>query len=83
MSVIESASRLFDLLASHDTTFTKYLTPGLAVEEITRLVTPTGIEQLPDEVIAFYSRFNLPRGYAYSSDQPTFYGIYWLLDPER
>lgn len=32
--------------------------------------------------MAFYNRFNLPKGYAYNEDQPRFYGIYWLLGLE-
>lgn len=81
MGVIESATRLFDLLSARDNTFTKYLTAGLPEEEIARLVAPTGI-RLPAEVVTFYRRFNLPPGYAGSADQPHFYGIYWFLGLE-
>lgn len=81
MGVIEAATRLFDLLASRDDTFTKYLIPGLPKEEIARLVAPTGV-QLPEEAVEFYSRFNLPKEYAYSQDQPWFYGIHWMLGLE-
>ncbi|HET8670624.1 MAG TPA: SMI1/KNR4 family protein [Candidatus Saccharimonadales bacterium] len=81
MGVVESASRLFDLLGSRDTTFTKYLKPGLSEDEIRPIIEPTGVE-LPSEAVAFYSRFNLPKGYQYSPDRPKFFGIYWLLSLE-
>jgi hypothetical protein len=81
MGVIESASRLLDLLASSDTTFTKCLKPGLSENEIRHIIEPIGVEP-PGEVVAFYSHFNLPAGYQYSPDQPTFFGIYWLLSLE-
>jgi prepilin-type processing-associated H-X9-DG protein len=81
VSVVESASRLFDLLAATDDTFTRYLGPGLAEDRIREIVAPTGVE-LPREAVDFYGRFGLPRGYQYSDDQPTLYGIYWLLGLE-
>ena len=81
MGVVESASRLFEMLASRDGTFTKYLRPGLSENEIVAIVAPTGV-QLPAEAVAFYRHFNLVRGYQYSADQPTFFGVYWLLGLE-
>lgn len=81
MGVVESASRLFQMLASRDATFTKYLKPGLPENEIADIIAPTGV-QLPTEAVAFYRHFNLPKGYQYSADQPTFFGIYWLLGLE-
>lgn len=81
MSVVESATRLFDLLAAKDDTFTRYLRPGLAEDRIREIMAPTGVE-LPREAVDFYGRFSLPRGYQYSEDQPTLYGIYWLLSLE-
>ena len=78
MGVVEAASRLFDLLAENDDTFTRHLRPGMPEDEIRRLVMPVGVE-LPREAIDFYSRFSLPPGYQHSEDQPTLYGIYWLL----
>jgi hypothetical protein len=81
VSVVESATRLFDLLAAKDDTFTRYLRPGLAEDRIREIMAPTGVE-LPREAVDFYGRFSLPRGYQYSEDQPTLYGIYWLLSLE-
>ena len=81
MSVVESATRLFDLLAAKDDTFTRYLRPGLAEDRIREIVAPTGIE-LPREAVEFYGRFSVPSGYQYAEDQPTLYGIYWLLGLE-
>jgi hypothetical protein len=81
MGVVQSASRLFEFLSLRDTTFTKYLKPGLSENEIRNLIEPIGIE-LPREVVVFYSHFNLPSGYQYSPDHPTFFGIYWLLSLE-
>lgn len=81
MSITQSAARLFDLLAARDTRFTKYLRPGLSSERIEELVAPVG-RQLPAEVIEFYRHYDLPRGYFYEADQPSFYGIYWLLGLE-
>jgi hypothetical protein len=81
VSVVESATRLFDLLAAKDDTFTRYLGPGLAEDRIREIVAPTGVA-LPREAVDFYSRFSLPGGYQYSEDQPTLYGIYWLLGLE-
>lgn len=81
MGVIESATRLFDLLSARDDTFTKYLTIGLSEAEITRIMAPVGI-QLPAEAAEFYRHFNLPGAYAYQADQPHFYGIHWLLGLE-
>lgn len=81
MSVVESATRLFDLVAAKDDTFTRHLGPGLAEERIREIMAPTGVE-LPREAVDFYSRFNLPSGYQHSEDQPTLYGIYWLLGLE-
>jgi hypothetical protein len=75
MGIIESASRLFNLLASHNTTFTPYLMSGLPKSEIENLVGPLGIK-LPDEVITFYSHYNLPKGYQFNSDQPTFFAFF-------
>jgi hypothetical protein len=57
------------------------LKPGLSESGIAHIIAPTGV-RLPAEAIAFYSHFNLPRGYQYSADQPTFFGIYWLLGLE-
>lgn len=81
MGVVESASRLFDLLASRDDTFTRHLRPGLAEDRIRQIVAPAGVE-LSREAIEFYGRFSLPSGYQYSEDQPTLYGMYWLLSLE-
>jgi hypothetical protein len=81
LGVVETASRLFDLLTEKDDTFTRHLRPGLPEDEIRRLVMPVGVD-LPREAIDFYSRFGLPPGYQYSEDQPTLYGIYWLLGLE-
>ena len=81
MSVVESATRLFELLAARDDTFTRHLRPGLSEDRIRELVAPTGVE-LPREAVEFYGRFDLPRGYQHSADQPTLYGIYWLLGLE-
>jgi hypothetical protein len=81
VSVVESATRLFDLLAAKDDTFTRYLRPGLAEDRIREIMAPTGVE-LPREAVDFYSRFSVPSGYQYSEDQPTLYGIYWLLSLE-
>jgi hypothetical protein len=81
LGVVESASRLFDLLAEKDDTFTRHLRPGLPEDEIRRIVAPVGVE-LPREAIDFYSRFSLPSGYQHSDHQPTLYGIYWLLGLE-
>jgi hypothetical protein len=81
LSVVEAATRLFDLLAAKDDTFTRYLRPGLAEDRIREIVAPAGVE-LPREAIEFYGRFSLPSGYQHSEDQPTLYGIYWLLGLE-
>ncbi|HEX6373906.1 MAG TPA: hypothetical protein VF006_33565 [Longimicrobium sp.] len=81
MGVVESASRLFDLLAEKDDTFTRHLGPGLPEDEIRRMVAAVGVE-LPREAIDFYGRFSLPPGYQHAEDQPTLYGIYWLLSLE-
>ncbi|HST60717.1 MAG TPA: SMI1/KNR4 family protein [Longimicrobium sp.] len=81
MGVIESASRLFQLLATNDDTFTRHLRSGMPEARIREIMAPTGVE-LPAEAIAFYSRFNFANGYQYTGDQPTFYGIYWLLSLE-
>jgi hypothetical protein len=78
MGVIKSASRLFDLLSSQDTTFTKYLGKGLSKETINSIIMPTGIV-LPYEIFEFYSTFSLPSGYQYQPDSPTFFGIFWML----
>lgn len=81
MGVVESAARLFQHLAETDDTFTRHLGPGLPEDEIRRIVAPAGVE-LPAEAMEFYGRFNLPRGYQHSGDQPSLYGIYWLLGLE-
>jgi hypothetical protein len=81
LGVVESASRLFELLAEKDDTFTRHLGPGLPEDEIRRIVAPARVE-LPWEAIDFYSRFSLPGGYQYSEEQPALYGIYWLLGLE-
>lgn len=81
MSVVESATRLFELLAATDDTFTRYLRPGFAEDRIREIVAPAGVE-LSREAIEFYGRFSLPGGYQYSEDQPTLYGLYWLLSLE-
>ncbi|HEU0301863.1 MAG TPA: hypothetical protein VFR37_20580 [Longimicrobium sp.] len=81
LGVVESASRLFELLSATDDTFTRHLGPGLPEAEIRRIVAPAGVE-LPREAIDFYSRFSLPSGYQYGKDQPALYGIYWLLGLE-
>jgi hypothetical protein len=78
MGVIESASRLFEVLGSHDSTFTKYLIKGLSKEAIESIILPTGII-LPNEIIEFYSHYNLPSGYQYEPDHPTLFGIFWML----
>lgn len=81
MSIIESATRLFDLLASRSDAFTKHLQPGLSREQIALITSPIGYA-LPQEIIDFYSRFNLPQGYSDGPDSPAFYGIYWLAGLE-
>jgi hypothetical protein len=81
VSVVESATRLFDLLAQKDDTFTRHLRPGLPKGEIRDIVAPTGV-QLPREAVDFYGRFSLPSGYQYAEGQPALYGIYWLLSLE-
>ena len=81
MGVVESASRLFETLASKDDTFTRHLRPGLAEDRIREIVAPAGVA-LPREAVEFYGRFDLPRGYQHSEDQPTLYGMYWLLGLE-
>jgi SMI1/KNR4 family protein SUKH-1 len=81
MGVVESASRLFELMASRNATFTRYLKPGPSESEIAEIVSSTGIH-LPAETVAFYSHFNPTKGYQYSADQPTFFGGYWLLNLE-
>lgn len=81
MGVVESAARLFDLLAARDDTFTRHLGPGLTEDRVREIVAPTGVE-LSREAMEFYGRFSLPRGYQHSGDQPTLYGIYWLLGLE-
>ena len=82
MGVIESASRLFELLSSRDHTFTKYLTAGLPEQEIERLVEPTGI-RLPAETSEFYRQFGVVKDHASREDQPKFYGGHWLLSLEE
>jgi hypothetical protein len=81
LGVVESASRLFELLASKDDTFTRHLRPGLPEDRIREIVAPSGV-QLPPEAMEFYGRFDLPSGYQHSQDQPTLYGMYWLLGLE-
>ena len=81
LGVVESASRLFELLSAKDDTFTRHLRPGLPKGEIRAIMAPTGVE-LPREAIDFYGRFSLPSGYQYGEDQPALYGIYWLLSLE-
>ncbi|HEU4885407.1 MAG TPA: hypothetical protein VFT45_24380 [Longimicrobium sp.] len=78
MGVVESATRLFELMGATDDTFTRYLRPGLPEARIREIMAPAGVE-LPREAIDFYRAFSLPAGYQYSDDQPTLYGIYWLL----
>jgi len=81
VSVVESATRLFELLAAKDDTFTRYLRPGLPEGRIREIVAPTGVE-LPREAIEFYGRYSLPSGYQHAEGEPTLYGIYWLLGLE-
>lgn len=81
MGIIESATRLFDLLSSRDRAFTKYLLPGLSKDEIGNIIAPLTIK-LPPEVVDFYSHFNLPANYAYGPDQATFLENYWLTGLE-
>jgi hypothetical protein len=81
IGIVEAATRLFDLLAAHDTTFTRHLLPGLSRAEIQALVDPLGVV-LSEEAIQFYERYSLPKGYQYGTDQPHFFGIYWMLGLE-
>jgi hypothetical protein len=81
MGVVESASRLFDLLATKDDTFTRHLRPGLPEARIRQIVEASGVE-LPPEAIEFYGHFSLPNGYQYPEDGPTLFGIYWMLSLE-
>ncbi|WP_260702847.1 SMI1/KNR4 family protein [Edaphobacter flagellatus] len=81
MSVASAAGRLFDLLTAQGTQFTQYLRPGLTPEQIREIAAPVE-HPLPPEVVEFYRHYDLPKGYFYNPDQPTFYGIYWLLGLE-
>ncbi len=81
MSVVQSATKLFDLLATYDTAFTRHLRPGLSRAEIQALVGSLGVV-LPEEALQFYEHFTLPKGYQYGPDQPHFFGIYWMLGLE-
>jgi hypothetical protein len=82
MGVADSAARLFELLAGHGDQFTRYLRPGLSDERIAELTTGAGLPAPPPDVVDFYRHFDVEPGYAYGPDQPTFYGIYWLLGIE-
>lgn len=62
--------------------FTRYLRPGLSTERMDDLLGQAGLPQPPADVREFYGAFDLVRGYQYRPDQPTFYGIYWLLSFE-
>ena len=75
MGVIESATRLFDLVAVRGAVFTRFLQPGLSTAEIERLTGPVGLS-LPPEVREFYSHFDFPSGYFALPAQPTFDGLY-------
>jgi hypothetical protein len=79
MSVAASATRLFQLLSANSDAFTRYLRPGLSREEIQRRVAQAGLPLPPDDVLEFYGSFNLVHHYQYEPEQPSFYGIYWLL----
>ena len=70
MGVVESASRLFELLASKDDTFTRHLRPGLAEDRIREIVGPAGVE-LPREAIEFYGGMStIPAEYLQPGDRP-------------
>lgn len=79
---MESASRLFERLAATSDEFTRYLRPGVSAERMDELLGQAGLPQPPADVREFYRAFNLVPGYQYGPDQPTIYGIYWLLSFE-
>lgn len=82
MAVIESAARLFELLSAGGDEFTRYLRPGLSAQRMDDLLGRARLPQPPSDVCEFYGAFNLVPGYQYELDQPSFYGIYWLLSFE-
>ncbi|MGV0593022.1 hypothetical protein [Mycolicibacterium porcinum] len=82
MGVVESATRLFEQLSAAGDEFTRYLRPGLPTERMDELLGQAGLPQPPSDVREFYRAFNLVPGYQYELDQPSFYGIYWLLSFE-
>jgi hypothetical protein len=82
MGVVESASRLFEVLSTTGDGFTRYLTAGLTPQRFDELLVEADLPQPPADVRTFYTAFNLERSYQYGPDQPTFYGIYWLLSFE-
>jgi hypothetical protein len=79
MSVAASAARLFEILASRGDGFTRYLLPGLPRDDILRRLSDAGLPLPPHDVLEFYQAFDLVHHYQYSAEQPSFYGIYWLL----
>ncbi len=79
MGVVESATQLFQQLSASGDGFTRYLRPGLPDARIEELLDQAGLPPLPPEVRAFYCAFDLVPHYQYGPDQPTFYGIYWLM----
>ncbi|WP_342314656.1 hypothetical protein LIX17_25765 (plasmid) [Mycobacterium avium subsp. hominissuis] len=82
MSVVESATRLFERLSAAGDEFTRYLLPGVSVKRMDDLLGQAGLPQPPSDIREFYGAFNLVSGYQYGPDQPRFYGIYWLLSFE-
>lgn len=82
MGVVESATRLFERLSVAGDEFTRYLRPGLSTDRMDELLGQAGLPQPPADVREFYGAFNLVSGYQYELDQPSFYGIYWLLSFE-
>ncbi|WP_454231246.1 hypothetical protein [Mycolicibacterium fortuitum] len=82
MGVVESATRLFQLLAAEGDEFTRYLRPGLSAGRMDELLGRAGLPQPPSDVREFYRAFNLVPGYQYELDQPSLYDIYYLLSFE-
>jgi hypothetical protein len=79
MSVTASATRLFQILSANSDAFTRYLRPGLPRDAIQRRLSDAGLPLPPDDVLEFYESFDLVHHYHYEPEQPSFYGIYWLL----
>jgi hypothetical protein len=82
MGVADSAGRLFEYLSRSGDQFTRYLRPGVPESRIRELTVDAGLPYPPADVVEFYRNFDVQPGYAYLPDQPTFYGIYWLLGIE-